>query len=134
MRKIGVLGAIACVSLASVGIANAEETGAQEYQTACASCHGVSGEGDGPMVEHLKLTVPSLTGLAAANDGVFPMLKVIHAIDGRMTVRGHGNPMPVWGRQFEAQAEHDNLGTYGGEIAVRGRVLSIAYYLESIQK
>jgi len=80
----------------------------------------------------MTVAVPSLTGLSAANDGVFPMLKVIHTIDGRQGTRGHGYPMPVWGSRFEAELE--DMGPYGAEAVVRGRVLSIAYYLESIQE
>ncbi|NNE81474.1 MAG: cytochrome c, partial [Silicimonas sp.] len=54
--------------------------------------------------------------------------------DGRQETRGHGYPMPVWGKRFEMQAESEGLGTYGSEAIVRGRILSIAYYLESIQE
>jgi hypothetical protein len=82
----------------------------------------------------MTVPVPPLTGLSAANDDKFPMLDVIQSIDGRQGTRGHGYPMPVWGKQFEMQAEADGLGRYGGETYVRGRVLSIAYYLESIQE
>ena len=40
--------------------------------------------------------------------------------------------MPVWGDRFSKAAEH--LGPYGAESVLRGRLLSIAYYLESIQE
>ena len=114
------------------GGASADDSGKAEYMNACASCHGANADGAGPLAELLTVSVPALTGLAAANDGVFPMLEVIHSIDGRQGTRGH-YPMPVWGDAFERQADADNAGQYGAEIAVRGRVLSIAYYLESIQ-
>jgi len=120
---------IACLL---AGAVQADEIGKAEYMNACASCHGESGAGDGPLAELMTVAVPSLTGLSAANDGVFPMLKVIHTIDGRQGTRGHGYPMPVWGSRFEAELE--DMGPYGAEAVVRGRVLSIAYYLESIQE
>ena len=110
----------------------AEDLGKREYMNACASCHGAQAAGDGPLAELMTVEVPALTGLSAANDGTFPMLDVIHAIDGRQGTRGHGYPMPVWGDRFSKAAEH--LGPYGAESVVRGRLLSIAYYLESIQE
>lgn len=124
--------AVTAVFTLCAGTAIADDAGKNEYLNACASCHGADANGSGPLADLMTVGVPALTGLAAANDGVFPMLEVIHSIDGRQGTRGH-YPMPVWGEAFERQAEADNLGRYGGEIAVRGRVLSIAYYLESIQ-
>jgi mono/diheme cytochrome c family protein len=116
----------------SAGMAIADETGKQEYMNNCASCHGESGKGQGPLAELMTVDVPSLTALAANNDGVFPMLAVIHSIDGRQGTRGHGYPMPVWGDRFSRST--DATDPYGNEVVVRGRVLSIAYYLESIQE
>jgi mono/diheme cytochrome c family protein len=115
------------------GSANADSAGMEEYMNACATCHGVEADGNGPLSELMSVSVPALTGLSAANDGVFPMLDVIHSIDGRQGTRGH-YPMPVWGQAFELQADADDLGKTGSEIAIRGRILSIAYYLESIQR
>ena len=110
----------------------ADEAGKVEYMQNCATCHGESGLGDGPLAELMTVSVPGLTDLSAKNDGVFPMLKVIHTIDGRQGIRGHGYPMPVWGGRFKASVEE--MGPYGAEAVVRGRILSLAYYLESIQQ
>jgi len=114
------------------GAVLADDLGKAEYMNACASCHGASAAGDGPLAELMTVPVPSLTGLSAANDGKFPMLDVIHSIDGRQGTRGHGYPMPVWGERFAKDIP--SPGPYGGEAVIRGRVLSIAYYLESIQQ
>ena len=113
------------------GAALADDIGKAEYMISCASCHGESAAGEGPLAELMTVPVPALTGLSAANDGEFPMLKVIHSIDGRQKTRGHGYPMPVWGKRFLAESGVPD--SYGNEAIVRGRVLSIAYYLESIQ-
>jgi mono/diheme cytochrome c family protein len=113
--------------------AMADETGEGLYMDACASCHGAAGMGQGPMAEFMSVNVPSLRALSANNDGVFPMLDVIQIIDGRTGVRGHGSEMPVWGRQFKAEMM-DEAGIYGSEVYARGKVLSLAYYLESIQE
>lgn len=121
----------------SAGMAPADtpatETGKVEYVQACAACHGDSGKGQGPIAKFLTIPVPGLTRLSAGNDGVFPMLDVIHIIDGRTGVRGHGGPMPIWGELFKAPLSSE-FGPYSAEIMVRGRILSIAYYLESIQE
>ncbi|NNF25556.1 MAG: cytochrome c [Rhodobacteraceae bacterium] len=113
--------------------AAAQDAGEGEYLSACASCHGVSAMGDGPMAEFMSVKTPGLTGLSAANDGDFPMLDVIHMIDGRSGIGGHGREMPIWGARFKA----DNIeyaGVYGAEVIARGRVLALAEYIESIQK
>lgn len=110
----------------------ADELGKKEYMNNCASCHGESGLGQGPLSELMTVDVPSLTNLAANNDGKFPMLEVIQTIDGRQGTRGHGYPMPVWGDRFTASM--GDMGPFGAEAAVRGRILSLAYYLESIQE
>ena len=107
--------------------------GAEEYTRACASCHGLTGRGDGPLAEYMSIPVPDVTQIRTRNNGVFPMLEVIHLIDGRSGLRGHGGPMPIWGDSFEA-AVASELGDVGTEIAVRGRVLALATYLEAIQQ
>lgn len=40
--------------------------------------------------------------------------------------------MPVWGDRFQASNIED-AGLYGAEVIVRGRILSLVTYLESIQ-
>ena len=123
---------IACMSGPA---ALADESGKVEYMNSCASCHGIDGKGSGPVMTSLSLVAPPLTGLTAANDGTFPMLEVIHIIDGRTGVRGHGTDagMPVWGAVYKEPLAGE-IGVYGAEVAVRGRILSLAYYLESIQE
>jgi mono/diheme cytochrome c family protein len=113
----------------------ADETGETEFMNSCASCHGTDGKGSGPVSDALSVIAPDLTGLAAANEGQFPMLEVIQIIDGRTGVRGHGTDagMPVWGAVYKAPLVGE-IGPYGTEIAVRGRILSLALYLESIQE
>lgn len=83
----------------------------------------------------MTTTVPELTALASANDGEFPMLSVIHVIhviDGRTGLRSHGGPMPVYGALFDAESVSG--ADYGDVLYTRGKILSVAYYLESIQK
>lgn len=132
VRALGLGAALACAG----GAALADDAGEREYMNSCASCHGVDGKGNGPVASAYAMTIGKpLTRLAAENDGVFPMLDVIQIIDGRQGVRGHGTDagMPVWGAVYKAPLAGE-IGPYAAEIAVRGRILSLAYYLESIQE
>ena len=127
---------IACVAgLVSVGSAAAQDSdiGTQLYADYCAACHGATGLGDGDMADVVKVPSPNLTLLAKNNDGVFPMLDVLHVIDGRSGTRGHGGTMPFWGQVFSDQIG-ESEGQYGSVLEVRGRILSLAKYLESIQQ
>ncbi len=125
------LAAVAASTFASVAVADDADVGEKAYTQFCATCHGVSGAGDGPMTQMMTTGVPDLTGLTDRNDGAFPMLQVIHIIDGRSGMRAHGGPMPIYGALFDAEFEDSN--TYGSVLYTRGKVLSLAYYLESIQ-
>lgn len=116
----------------SFAMAQNVDIGQSTYEQYCATCHGLDATGGGPLTEIMTTSVPDLTGLAAANDGQFPMLDVIHVIDGRTGLRSHGGPMPVYGALFD---EESPSGTQFGDVLyTRGKVLSIAYYLESLQK
>ena len=125
------------LALAAVSPAIADDTGQQEYMVACAICHGETGKGEGPFAPLLNIHTPDLTRLAAENEtdpGVFPFLDVLMIVDGRTGVRAHGDTsMPIWGERFAATAE-ETAGPYGSELQVRGRLLSLVYYLESIQE
>jgi mono/diheme cytochrome c family protein len=132
MMTLNKITATALLVLLGLGTAQAEDLGKEEYMNSCATCHGEMGKGAGPLAELMTVPVPSLTNLSAQNDGVFPMLRVIHTIDGRPGIKGHGYPMPVWGKRFEADIE--DAGPYGSETLIRGRILSLALYLESIQE
>lgn len=120
--------------LATTGASMAQSVaGAEEFTRSCASCHGLTGRGDGPLAEYMTIPVPDLTQIRARNGGDFPMLNIIHLIDGRSGLRGHGGPMPIWGDRFET-AVIAQRGDVGTEIAVRGRILALATYLEAIQQ
>lgn len=125
---------IAAVAIAGLGApALADDAGKNEYLDACAACHGVDGAGSGPVADYMSVVVPPLTELAAANDGTFPMSEVVAIIDGRTDVRAHGSGMPVWGAVFADPLAAEVKGE-SVDYVVRGRILSLALYLESIQK
>ena len=120
-------------------VASAEErTGQEEYMVACAGCHGESGKGDGP-AGALMTTKPSdLTKLTSTQgDGKFPFEYVLWIVDGRDMIQFHGSNMPVWGDRFMVSArvaEAESETPESRELVVRGRILSLVYYLGSIQQ
>ena len=102
--------------------------GRQLFNTYCASCHGVTGTGNGPAAASMRRTPPDITGLAMANGGVFPVARVGRIVDGR-DVEAHGDrDMPVWGDAFKA------LRGGRSEEAVRARIAAVLEYLASIQR
>jgi mono/diheme cytochrome c family protein len=122
---------IAALVLASCP-AVAEVSGEHEYTVACAGCHGESAMGDGPLATLLNISTPSLVELSQANDGAFPFDAVLTTIDGRDGVRAHGSAMPIWGERFQNSATSQRGET--SDMVARGRILSLVYYLQSIQQ
>ncbi|MGQ0736741.1 MAG: c-type cytochrome [Acidobacteriota bacterium] len=102
--------------------------GSYLFRTYCASCHGVSARGDGPLAASMRRRPPNLTEIAKRHKGTYPSEKVFRIIDGREKVPGHGGPdMPVWGDSFRNALEG------GDEQTVRARIQALVGYLESIQ-
>ena len=123
---------------AVAGAAEAQETefGKASYERNCAVCHGSEGAGDGLVAELFAQKPRNLKKLAADNNGAFPFSEVYQAINGRRDIRGHGaSEMPIWGEYFAAEALPKTVhpGVDAEEI-VQGRILSLVYYLQSIQE
>ena len=110
------------------------ELGGNDYETYCASCHGLSGRGDGPVAEFIALSTADLTKLSRNNGGKFPAERVAQIIDGRQDVKIHGpRDMPVWGDWFDAEAESPGLRASEREIVVQERIQALLVYLEAMQ-
>ncbi len=106
--------------------------GKNEYQTSCASCHGVSAKGDGVLAKQLATAPSDLTTLSKRNGGVFPNQRVWETIDGRNSVEigPHGTrDMPVWGLVYRAQDTPQQPDWYA-----RNRMASLLDYLARIQE
>lgn len=128
-----VFAGVATLVLIATGAVAQEEAGQAEYMVACAGCHGESAMGDGPLAHLLNIETPSLVGLSAATeDGEFPFQYVLWLVDGRNIIRAHGSDMPVWGDRFQLSATSERGET--ADMVARGRILSLVYYLESIQQ
>jgi mono/diheme cytochrome c family protein len=119
---------VAAVSLPARAIA-ADSSGAELYAQNCATCHGVYGEGDGPMAPMLSIPMQDLRYLAARNGGEFPRDLVIKLIDGRDRRAAHGGEMPVWGVEFLQQEGYSDVM----ETLVAQKIAALADFLASIQ-
>lgn len=113
---------------ATLAAGEVSEMQREDFFAYCASCHGPSGHGDGPVAIELKKRPTDLTQLAKNNNGNFPYARVRAIIDGRGQALGIHGPadMPVWGERFGRES--------GSDSQVRGKILSIVDYLVSIQE
>jgi hypothetical protein len=108
-----------------------EPSGRQVYLRHCASCHGESGRGDGPVAASLKRPPSDLTAIARAAGGRFDERRVMQVIDGRTLVAEHGTrEMPVWGVVFEEELEGQPYAGYTSMLRSR----NLTDYLRSIQQ
>ncbi len=106
-------------------------TGQGLFLQHCASCHGESGEGTGPLASSLVRPPSDLTRIAERNGGRFDEADVMHVIDGRRSVAAHGpREMPVWGAVFEEQERPGHYPAYTSLLHSR----ALTDYLRSIQK
>jgi mono/diheme cytochrome c family protein len=97
------------------------------YLEYCASCHGVTGEGDGPVASALITPPANLRRLAERFGNPLPEDQIERYIDGRAEVKAHGpREMPVWGRRFYYKSG-------GNERRARQWIAELLAYLQLIQ-
>lgn len=107
-------------------------TGQALYFRHCASCHGESGDGGGPLVASLRRPPSDLRLIAKRHGGRFDESYVMRIIDGRRAVVEHGTrEMPVWGAVFES--EHRRKG-YSASYTSLLHSRALTDYLSSIQQ
>ena len=135
-RKLAYAGAAMIAALLLVPVAAAAQDapmkqttpGGEVFRTYCASCHGTSARGDGPLAPSMRKKPANLTEIAKRNGGEFPTEMVFRTIDGRQPVRGHGGPdMPVWGDVFMRSRDA------GDAERVKAVIQSLVEFLDSIQ-
>lgn len=102
-------------------------TGAQLFRTYCASCHGETARGTGPLSTQMTRPVPDLTAYTVRNGGVFPGERVRQIIEGRGPAAHGDRTMPVWGAVFSRQ-------TPGTDDAAARRIDALVAHLQSIQQ
>ena len=133
VTRTSLMGILLCGVTPGVGLAQQEEVataGRPAYEQHCAVCHGREGKGDGGAAGLLTVKPADLTQLSKNNNGTFPFWKTYGVIDGREEIKGHGpRDMPIWGQEFLVQAGSSPVA----QSQVRGRIMELIYYLESIQ-
>ncbi|MCV2869499.1 cytochrome c [Defluviimonas sp. WL0002] len=127
------LALLAALSVAPPAAAQENALGREIFVGACAGCHGADGTGNGPMSELLTVPVPDLTGISEREGGSFPWLRVVHVVDGRTGLRGHGGPMPIFGALFTGDTVAAD-GPEGAPVITSQRVLDVVDYLMAIQR
>ena len=97
------------------------------YVAYCASCHGLTGKGDGPVSPDLKTPMADLRTIAKRNNGAVPKEELEKMILGEQGSRAaHGSEdMPVWGPVFRKVENDRDLGLV--------RVRHLLDYLISLQ-
>ena len=107
-----------------------QPTGQALFVRHCASCHGLSGEGNGPLAASLRRSPTDLTTIAKRRGGRFDEADVMAVIDGRRSIAEHGpREMPVWGAVFDESYKRERYGSL--TTLYHGRALTD--YVQSIQ-
>jgi mono/diheme cytochrome c family protein len=97
----------------------------------CASCHGATGDGNGPASRALKDQPADLRKLGERYGMPLPAARIARFIDGRSEIAAHGSrTMPVWGERFGEI--YEAKGSTGGEL--KDRIAKIIFFLNSIQE
>jgi mono/diheme cytochrome c family protein len=103
--------------------------GERIFSENCTACHGYRGEG-GALIGGQQ--APELTGLAAANDGVFPRARALSHIDGYGRGKVSADVMPEFGGLLEGETVPVDID---GVMTPTPRPLAaLLAYLESIQQ
>ena len=141
-RAVGCAGIMVAVGVLWAGLAasaagasaqapartNNAPMGADLFRMYCASCHGTTARGDGPLASSMRRTPPNLTEISKRHKGAYPAELVFKIIDGRQRVAGHGGTdMPVWGDAFTRTSDTSDPES------VKYRIQALVDYLETIQ-
>lgn len=130
------IGMIALFALAACVLPGAETeeqtTGAADFATYCAGCHGAGGKGDGEMAAGLDKRPADLTTLSAKNGGTFPATRVMAQIWGYTGGKDGGRVMP----KFSALLDGELVPYDGGDGIASPtpvRLVQLAEYVKGLQ-
>lgn len=102
-------------------------SGAEMFRAYCASCHGVSGKGDGPAAPALSKMPANLTLLASQNGGKYPSQKVEEILRHGPSLPAHGSiEMPTWGPALRAVSGNNDA-------VVKLRIANLNDYIRNLQ-
>lgn len=120
-------GPIIKVKHVAAGYVNPSD-GRAMYAAYCASCHGVTGKGDGPAAPAFRQVPTNLTLLAKNNRGKFPTLLVMHTVKFGPSARVRGNiQMPVWNDNFS------RMHWYSDDSIPQIRTRVLTEYIKTLQ-
>lgn len=120
----GRVGVGCAIALALAGCGGASQDGAALFGAHCAACHGAAGIGGAEG--------PDLTGLAAANGGVFPADEVIAQIHGYAGRHQLGR-MPEFAALFHGPSVTWTTQD-GANLPTSVSIIRLTRYLETLQK
>lgn len=111
----------------SRGLLGGSLAGRENFEAYCASCHGTSGRGDGPIAGELVTRPADLTTLSRRGGGAFPRAQVTGYVEGTgRPIPAHGpTSMPVWGPIFRIFEPDARAGT---------RIVNLVAYIETLQR
>ncbi len=129
--QVNVILLLGCLLLTSSAVVWGDEIneGRELYLQHCAACHGVKGDGHGPLEHELAEPPADLRLLSRKYGNPLPEDQIARFMDGRADVRAHGpRDMPVWGEEIWQYPEGS-----GNPNQVSDSVALIIHYLQSIQ-
>jgi len=107
--------------------------GRAAYLDFCAGCHGRDAAGLGAMAQLVEAGVADLTGMSAANGGVFPMARVLNVMRQGTNPQDNTLAMPDFANVLGGRAAIWT-SAQGEEIATTDTMLVLAEYLASVQR
>jgi mono/diheme cytochrome c family protein len=103
-------------------------SGAYLYRTFCATCHGETGKGDGPVADIADRRPSDLTVLTRNNGGTYPRDRVISVLENVAPLPGHEPPaMPNWRNVLKTTEGSD-------ERVIRKRLEALADHVGTLQQ
>ena len=100
------------------------------YVSYCAPCHGVDGQGKGPVASSLKTQPANLALLSRSNQGKYPMNHVLAVLNFGVNTPAHGTDvMPIWGPMLGRM--NDKLAFEQQERTLR--INNLVRYMEALQ-
>ena len=119
--------------LGAPAMAQDAQQGAQIFGYYCATCHGSSATGNGPMSPSLVVAPTDLTALQVQNGGVFPTTRIVMRIDWRDPLVSHGSMMPVYG-DFFAGTDVMTKTEAGQPLLTSQPIVDLLAFIEGLQK
>jgi mono/diheme cytochrome c family protein len=103
-------------------------SGAYLYRAFCATCHGETGKGDGPVADIAGRRPADLTLLSRNHGGKYPRDHVLNVLENVKPLTGHEPPaMPNWRNLLRT--------TEGGDARVaRTRLVALADHVGTLQQ